>query len=150
MYLADLPIPNHAVPKYTPLERARMMKAFGYTYEDLKLSIAPMALTGSEQPTAMGIDAPLACLSDKHQPLFNYFKQHFAQVTNPPIDSIREEIVTATNVYVGTDGNLLEEKEENCHVLRINNPILTSRGYAENPQYEEARLQGPHGLHPVL
>ena len=126
VYLADLPIPNHSVPKYTPLERARMMKAFGYTYEDLKLSIAPMALTGSEQPTAMGIDAPLACLSDKHQPLFNYFKQHFAQVTNPPIDSIREEIVTATNVYVGTDGNLLEEKEENCHVLRINNPILTS------------------------
>ena len=103
-----------------------MMKAFGYTYEDLKLSIAPMALTGAEQPTAMGIDAPLACLSDKHQPLFNYFKQHFAQVTNPPIDSIREEVVTATNVYVGTDGNLLSEKEENCHVLRINNPILTN------------------------
>ena len=124
--LADLPIPNHAVPKFSRYERARMMKAFGYTYEDLKLSIAPMAMTGSEQPTAMGIDAPLACLSETHQPLFNYFKQHFAQVTNPPIDSIREEIVTATNVYVGTDGNLLEEKEENCHVLRINNPILTS------------------------
>ena len=124
--LADLPIPNHAVPKFSSFERARMMRAFGYTYEDLKLSIAPMALTGSEQPTAMGIDAPLACLSNKHQPLFNYFKQHFAQVTNPPIDSIREEIVTATNVYVGTDGNLLEEREENCRVLRINNPILTS------------------------
>ncbi len=124
--LADLPIPNKSVPKYSPYERARMMRAFGYNYEELKLSVAPMALTGSEQPTAMGIDAPLACLSDKQQPLFNYFKQHFAQVTNPPIDSIREEIVTATNVYVGTDGNLLEEQEGNCHVLRINNPILTN------------------------
>ena len=124
--LADLPIPNHAVPKYSRYERARMMRAFGYTYEDLKLSVAPMAMTGSEQSTAMGIDAPLACLSKMHQPLFNYFKQHFAQVTNPPIDSIREEIVTATDVYVGKDGNLLEEQEENCHVLRINNPILTS------------------------
>ena len=126
VHLKDLPIPNHAVPKYSRLERARQLRAFGYTYEDLKLSMAPMALTGAEQPTAMGIDAPLACLSDRHQPLFNYFKQHFAQVTNPPIDSIREEIVTATNVYCGKDGNLLEEKEENAHVLRINNPILTS------------------------
>ena len=126
VYLSELPIPNRAVSKYSKYERARMMKAFGYTYEDLKLSVLPMAMTGSEQPAAMGIDAPLACLSQTHQPLFNYFKQHFAQVTNPPIDSIREEIVTATNVYVGTDGNLLEEKESNCHVLRINNPILTS------------------------
>ncbi|MCQ2452855.1 MAG: glutamate synthase large subunit, partial [Oscillospiraceae bacterium] len=124
--LKDLPIPNHAVPRYSRFERIRQMRAFGYNYEDLKLSMLPMALTGSEQPTAMGIDAPLACLSDRQQPLFNYFKQHFAQVTNPPIDSIREEIVTATHVFVGKDGNLLEEKEDNCHVLRINNPILTS------------------------
>ncbi len=126
VHLTDLPIPNQAVPKYSRFQRARMMKAFGYSYEDLKLSIAPMALSGSEETAAMGIDAPLACLSNTHQPLFNYFKQHFAQVTNPPIDSIREEIVTATNVYVGTDGNLLKEQEGNCHVLRINNPILTN------------------------
>ena len=74
----------------------------------------------------MGVDIPLAVLSDKHQPLFNYFKQLFAQVTNPPIDAIREEIVTDTTVYVGADGNLLEERPENCTVLQIHNPILTS------------------------
>ena len=74
----------------------------------------------------MGCDIPLAVLSEKHQPLFNYFKQLFAQVTNPPIDSLREEIVTDTTVYVGSDGNLLEEKADNCNVLQINNPILTS------------------------
>lgn len=74
----------------------------------------------------MGIDIPLAVLDEKDQPLFNYFKQLFAQVTNPPIDAIREEIVTDTTVYVGDDGNLLEERAENCRVLQIHNPILTS------------------------
>ena len=74
----------------------------------------------------MGIDIPLAVLSRKRQPLFGYFKQLFAQVTNPPIDSIREEIVTSTTIYVGRDGNLLEKKEENCKMLRVNNPILTN------------------------
>ena len=73
----------------------------------------------------MGIDAPLAVLSEQHQSLFGYFKQLFAQVTNPPIDAIREKIVTSTTVYVGEEGNLLEQKEENCHVLKINDPILT-------------------------
>ena len=74
----------------------------------------------------MGVDTPLAVLSDKRRPLFDYFKQLFAQVTNPPIDAIREEIVTCTTVYAGKQGNLLEEKEENCRVLKINNPILTN------------------------
>ena len=74
----------------------------------------------------MGVDSPLAVLSKKHQPLFNYFKQLFAQVTNPPIDSIREKIVTSTTVYLGKDGNVLEEKPENCKNLKINNPILTN------------------------
>ena len=74
----------------------------------------------------MGIDTPLAVLSDDHQPLFNYFKQLFAQVTNPPIDAIREEIVTSTTVYVGEDGNILEEEPKNCQVLKIKNPILTN------------------------
>ena len=69
---------------------------------------------GAEATAAMGIDTPLAVLSEHHQPLFNYFKQLFAQVTNPPIDAIREKIVTSTTVYVGKDGNLLEEKPENC------------------------------------
>ena len=87
--LHDLKIPNQKVPMHTKEERARLQKAFGYTYEDLKTSILPMALNGSESIGAMGIDTPLAVLSNKHQPLFNYFKQLFAQVTNPPIDSIR-------------------------------------------------------------
>ena len=111
---------------HTKEERARLQKAFGYTYEDLKTSILPMALNGSESIGAMGIDTPLAVLSNKHQPLFNYFKQLFAQVTNPPIDSIREKVVTSTTVYLGTDGNVLEEKAENCKQLKINDPILTN------------------------
>ena len=98
--LHDLKIPNKKVPVHTKEERARLQKAFGYTYEDFKTSILPMALNGSEQIGAMGIDTPLAVLSNNHQPLFNYFKQLFAQVTNPPIDSIREKVVTSTTVYL--------------------------------------------------
>ena len=124
--LHDLKIPNQKVPMHTKEERARLQKAFGYTYEDLKTSILPMALNGSESIGAMGIDTPLAVLSNKHQPLFNYFKQLFAQVANPPIDSIREKVVTSTTVYLGTDGNVLEEKAENCKQLKINDPILTN------------------------
>ena len=124
--LCDLKIPNKKVPTYTKEERARLQKAFGYTYEDFRTSILPMALNGAESIGAMGIDTPLAVLSNRHQPLFNYFKQLFAQVTNPPIDSIREKIVTSTTVYLGKDGNVLEEKPENCKNLKINNPILTN------------------------
>ena len=110
--LKDLKIPNKRVALHSKEERARLQKAFGYTYEDFKTSILPMALNGTEQIGAMGIDTPLAVLSNEHQPLFNYFKQLFAQVTNPPIDSIREKVVTATTVYLGTDGNVLREEEE--------------------------------------
>ena len=124
--LKDLPIPNHRVEKYTPERRTQVQKAFGYTYEDLKDTILPMARTGAESTAAMGADIPLAVLSSHDQPLFNYFRQLFAQVTNPPIDAIREEIVTDTTVYVGDDGNLLEESADNCRVLQIHNPILTS------------------------
>ena len=124
--LEDLKIPNQRVPEYTKEERQRMQKAFGYTYESLKEAILPMAQNGGESTAAMGIDTPLAALAGDHQPLFNYFKQLFAQVTNPPIDSIREEVVTSTTVYIGEDGNLLEEKAINCQVLKVNNPILTN------------------------
>ena len=126
VHLTDLKIPNVAVEEYGYTENNRLMKAFGYTYEDLKTSILPMALNGSEAIGAMGTDAPLAVLSKRHQPLFNYFKQLFAQVTNPPIDAIREEIVTSTAIYIGDEGNILEEKAENCRVLKVNNPILTN------------------------
>ena len=123
--LKDLPIPNKGVPPMSREERAKLQKTYGYTYEEYKTMILPMALTGAEAVSAMGADSPLAVLSKKHQPLFNYFKQLFAQVTNPPIDSIREEIVTSTTVYVGEEGNILEEQAENCKILKVNNPILT-------------------------
>lgn len=124
--LKDLKIPNKKVETYTPEQRMRLMKAFGYNYEEYRTSILNMALTGSEGISAMGIDTPLAVLSDKHQPLFNYFKQMFAQVTNPPIDAIREKVVTSKTVYTGKEGNLLEDKPENCNVIKIQNPILTN------------------------
>ena len=123
--LSELKIPNQRVEEYAPEERAKLQKAFGYNYEDVRNSIMSMAANGSEATSAMGIDVPLAVLSEHHQPLFNYFKQLFAQVTNPPIDAIREKIVTSTTIYVGKAGNLLEAKQENCCVMRINNPILT-------------------------
>lgn len=124
--LKDLKIPNLRVEEYEGEELTRLQKAFGYTYEEYRQSICSMALDGSEGIAAMGVDTPLAVLSEKHHPLFSYFKQLFAQVTNPPIDAIREEIVTCTSVYVGRDGNLLKEQPENCQVMKINNPILTN------------------------
>ncbi len=124
--LKNLKIPNQRVPSYTAEECRRLQKAFGYSYEEVKSSILTMAMNGSEGTAAMGIDTPLAVLSDKHQNLFGYFKQLFAQVTNPPIDAIREEVVTSTTVYIGADGNLLEEKEENCKMLKVDHPILTN------------------------
>ncbi len=126
VFLKDLSIPNKRVPEYTKEERQRMQKAFGYTYDELKTSILPMAKNGAEAIAAMGVDTPLPCLSKTSHPLFHYFKQLFAQVTNPPIDAIREEIVTSTTVYIGTEGNILQETPKNCNVLRVNNPILTN------------------------
>ncbi len=124
--LKDLKIPNVKVEEHSYDERQRLQKAFGYTYEEVMTSILPMAKNASEPISAMGTDSPLAVLSKEPQPLFNYFKQLFAQVTNPPIDAIREEVVTSTTIYIGEDGNILEEKPENCKVIKIHNPILTS------------------------
>ncbi|WP_418841362.1 glutamate synthase large subunit, partial [Ruminococcus sp.] len=124
--LKDLKIPNVKVEEHSYDERQRLQKAFGYTYEEVMTSILPMAKNATEPISAMGTDSPLAVLSKEPQPLFNYFKQLFAQVTNPPIDAIREEVVTSTTIYIGEDGNILEEKPENCKVIKIHNPILTS------------------------
>ena len=124
--LKDIKIPNIRMEEYTPEHRARLQKAFGYTYEQYRTSIRNIALNGAESIGAMGVDTPLAVLSKQHRPLFDYFKQLFAQVTNPPIDAIREEIVTSTSVYAGKDGNLLVQQPENCHVLKILHPILTN------------------------
>ncbi len=104
----------------------RRQRAFGYTEEDLKIVLEPMAAKGEEPIGSMGIDTPLACLSDRPQMLFNYFKQLFAQVTNPPIDPIREEMVMSMISYIGTERNILEERPENCHTLKLPHPILTN------------------------
>ncbi len=102
-------------------------RAFGYSDEDLRMILAPMATKGEEPIGSMGTDTPLACLSDKPQSLFNYFKQLFAQVTNPPIDPIREEMVMSLISYIGSERNILEEAPENCHMLKLAHPLLTNR-----------------------
>ena len=102
-------------------------RAFGYTDEDLRILLAPMAAAGEEPVGSMGTDTPLACLSDKPQPLFHYFKQLFAQVTNPAIDPIREELVMSLTSYIGTEGNILEETPQHCHTLKLPHPLLTNR-----------------------
>ncbi len=124
--LDHLPEPSrvHASDHDTILCRQR---AFGYTDEDLRMILEPMASAGEEPVGSMGTDTPLACLSDRPQPLFNYFKQLFAQVTNPPIDPIREEMVMSLVSYIGTERNILEETPENCHTLKLPHPILTNR-----------------------
>lgn len=124
--LHELHIPNKAVQNYSHEELEKLQKAFGYSYEDIRGSILPMAENGAEPIASMGSDVPLPPLDNENPPLFNYFRQLFAQVTNPPFDAIREEIVTDTSTYIGEDGNILEEKPENCHVLKVENPILTS------------------------
>ena len=105
----------------------RRQRAFGYSDEDLRMILSPMAIKGEEPVGSMGTDTPLACLSDKPQSLFNYFKQLFAQVTNPPIDPIREEMVMSLISYIGSERNILEEAPENCHMLKLAHPLLTNR-----------------------
>jgi glutamate synthase (ferredoxin) len=119
-----LPEPNHD----TVLQR---QLAFGYTFEDLRILMTPMAKLGIEAMGSMGTDTPLAVLSDKPQPLYNYFQQLFAQVTNPPIDAIREEIVTSAITTLGTEGNVLEARPESCHLIELKSPILTNEELAK-------------------
>ncbi|MGB0013134.1 MAG: glutamate synthase large subunit [Candidatus Sulfotelmatobacter sp.] len=121
-----LPEPSRTHPP-NPETLLRRQRAFGYTDEDLRMILAPMASAGEEPVGSMGTDTPLACLSDRPQPLFNYFKQLFAQVTNPPIDSIREEMVMSLISYIGSERNILEEAPENCHMLKLEHPLLTNR-----------------------
>ncbi len=125
LHLNKLSVPNKKIPTHTQEMRDKLYKVFGYSYEDVKQQIMLMATNGIESTVSMGTDVPLAMLSKHHQMLFCYFKQLFAQVTNPPIDSLREKVVTDTTVYIGSDGNLLGEKSDNCRVLEVNNPILT-------------------------
>ncbi len=123
--LASLPDPKkvHALNERTLLSR---QKAFGYTLEDFKIILEPMVTAGEEAVGSMGVDTPLAVLSRRPQLLFNYFKQLFAQVTNPPVDAIREEVIMAEDVMLGAEGNLLEETPAQCHRLKLKHPILTN------------------------
>ncbi|WP_249029518.1 glutamate synthase large subunit [Tannockella kyphosi] len=126
VHLSKLKVPNVSVPLYKEKELTQRQMVHGFSYEDVHDYILPMATSGGEPVIAMGNDAPIALLSSKQQPLFNYFKQLFAQVTNPPIDAIREEIVTATSLFIGRDGNILVDTPSNCQLIKINNPILSN------------------------
>ena len=127
LQLKDLPAPDHKPFMHDQITRDRLYRYFQYNFEDVHDQILPMALKGSEPIASMGTDIPLAALSRLHPSLFHYFKQLFAQVTNPPIDSLREKVVTDTTIYIGGSGNLLREEEKNCSVLEIHNPILDAR-----------------------
>jgi glutamate synthase domain-containing protein 2/glutamate synthase domain-containing protein 1/glutamate synthase domain-containing protein 3 len=124
--MEQLPEPSRVIASH-PETLLRRQRASGYSEEDLKILLAPMAAKGMEPLGSMGSDVPLACLSDHPQSLFGYFKQLFAQVTNPPIDPIREEMVMSLISYIGTERNILGETPENCHTLKMMQPILSNR-----------------------
>ena len=124
--LEQLPEPSRVIAS-NPETLLRRQRAYGYSEEDLRILLSPMGATAAEPVGSMGTDVPLACLSDRPQPLFNYFKQLFAQVTNPPIDPIREELVMSLISYIGTERNILDEAPDNCHTLKLPHPILTNR-----------------------
>lgn len=128
--LEDLP-EAPALPDPEPETLPLRQKAFGYTYEELRMIIAPMAVDGIESTGSMGTDTPLAVLSNRPQLLYNYFKQLFAQVTNPPIDAIREEIITATETMMGSEGNIIEPVPESCNQIKLKYPILDNQELAK-------------------
>ncbi|WAA12973.1 glutamate synthase large subunit [Fervidibacillus halotolerans] len=135
--LVSLEIKKDEVWNIGPLRQ--FQRAFGYTFEDIHKYLLPMVTDGKDPVGSMGNDTPLAVLSDRPQSLFNYFKQLFAQVTNPPIDSIREKFVTSTITYLGKEGNLLKPEKENCRRIRLNTPILTESQLLE---MKENRIKG--------
>src|ERR1700685_1822623 len=124
--LDHLPEPSRVIASH-PETLLLRQRAYGYSEEGLRILLGPTGAMGEEPIGSMGTDVPLACLSDRPQPLFNYFKQLFAQVTNPPIDPIREELVMSLISYIGTERNILDEAPENCHTLKLPHPILTNR-----------------------
>jgi glutamate synthase domain-containing protein 2/glutamate synthase domain-containing protein 1/glutamate synthase domain-containing protein 3 len=138
--LADLPeLPSVNGALNVPI--TKLQRAFGYTLEDLRIVMAPMATDGAEAIGSMGNDTPLAVLSDRPQLLYNYFKQLFAQVTNPPLDAIREEIVTSLITTIGSEGNLLEETPDQCRQIRLETPVLTNQQLAQIQQLNEPQLK---------
>ncbi|MBN1231359.1 MAG: glutamate synthase large subunit [Anaerolineales bacterium] len=128
----DLPVSEEKIPALPNHDEVLIrQQAFGYSNEDLRILIKPMAENGIEPLGAMGNDTPLAVLSEKPQLLFNYFKQLFAQVTNPPIDAIREELITGTQMYVGTEGNLINPTPESCRQIKLPTPLLSNEDLAK-------------------
>ena len=128
--LADVPDPG-IQPEPSHETILRRQTAFGYTFEELRMLMVPMARDANEAIGSMGTDTPLAVLSNKPQSLFNYFKQLFAQVTNPPIDCIREEIITSTETAIGSERNLLKPGPENCRLIELKSPILSNEEFAK-------------------
>src|SRR5438105_5092737 len=126
--LEDLPEPP-AVPEPDHQTMLLRQQAFGYSFEDLRLIMAPMGENAIEAVGSMGDDTPLAVLSDKPRLLYDYFKQLFAQVTNPPIDAIREELVTGTETTIGPEGNLLDARPESARQIELKSPILTDEEF---------------------
>ncbi len=139
--MSDLPIPNRKVPSHTQQMRDRLYKVFGYSYEEVMDVLYHMAENKTEPTASMGRDIPLAMFSTHHDKLFDYFYQRFAQVTNPPVDSIREKVVTDTTVYLGSEGNLLKEEGRNCAMLEIVNPILTGTDMMKIKALDEQDLR---------
>ncbi|MGA2701777.1 MAG: glutamate synthase large subunit [Isosphaeraceae bacterium] len=133
--LADLP-PAPDIPGPDPRTLLQRQQAFGYTLEDLKFILGPMGTNGEEAIGSMGNDSPLAVLSDRAQPLFNYFKQLFAQVTNPPLDAIREELVTSVFTGAGGEGNLLEPRPDSCRQIALDLPIVDNDQMARLKQLD--------------
>ncbi len=127
---ADLPAPGSVAGVDTATVKCRQ-RAFGYTYEDLRFVVGPMAQTGVQPITSMGNDTPLAVLSNKPKHLYSYFKQIFAQVTNPALDCIREELVTATETFIGSEGNLLDPGPMSCRMIRLGSPLIDNRTIAQ-------------------
>lgn len=135
--LPDAPeLPN---PKHDNVQQ--LQQSFGYTFEDLRKVLEPMASTGAEAVGSMGYDSPLAVLSDRPQRLYNYFKQMFAQVTNPPIDAIREELVTSTATTIGPERNLLKAEPESCRQISLDSPILSNEDFAKIRHVRRCGLQ---------
>ncbi|HNI35962.1 MAG TPA: glutamate synthase central domain-containing protein, partial [Microthrixaceae bacterium] len=139
VHLDDLPDVIHITE--SELETRREQQTFGYTHEELKLIVDPMARTGYEALGSMGTDTPIAVLSNRPRLMFDYFAQLFAQVTNPPLDAIREELVTSIGTSIGPEGNLFDEEPEQCHQLGLTKPILTNRDLAKVRGIDQGKLR---------
>jgi glutamate synthase domain-containing protein 2/glutamate synthase domain-containing protein 1/glutamate synthase domain-containing protein 3 len=139
--LSSLPPPDAAVPRYDPDTVLTRQRAFGYTEEDMRLLLAPMAQNGQEPVGSMGTDTPLAVLSDRPRLVFDYFRQLFAQVTNPPIDPLREELVMSVRSSVGPERNLFDETPGHCHQLELPSPILGNPELQQIKEIEVGRLR---------